>query len=665
MAKQKPSSSGGAKKGNQKSVKGPSSYEKSKSYGVNKTILGVAGCCVIIAVVIAVAVVIVNDSKIRERDRSLIAGQQDYVNSAITSIDALLGDKGVGAAKVYDADGNQLFTIRDTQGISPVGNLPESLKAQLWGMLTGSSNTPSKIDLDAWSNSHTVLGGSNGSKELLDFTEGSFGWAATECWVDYAGLILPEESRLAVAASLEEKYSSEQLFTYIVSCARFGNSRGVLNASDNWFGKSLDKLNQWQQAYLLYAFLNPGANWDGFIEVHPESTGGAESATAFGFTDAGDPYWLLRRAVQSELSQILGSGQLTEEYSVRLKINPRIQADLQSAIDSGMASSIALNSMGQTVLDGTAVCVDARTGFVVALVGGRSRNIIASQLEFPVESNVGVYKAAGEMLANDSSLTYNSLLSYNTLSGQQEWGTFGGIISAGQLGLLGQPPVVESSIKLEEVTNFMAGLYVSMQPRCIEQVLDSGGKVKYSAPSALDVSNHNANPDIRCLLMGDTNGTYCEYAQVVSNGLVAATGSTEFIIAGLYGTSAQGYSLSDSDYSMCLSTASNALNVVGKYFPSTPATIDPEGKVAEKVKKSQEQNATFITELVEGWVKELTEMPINSVETRQEFEYAYSYYSSMVPTYKGVVDTSLLDELTKKVDAVRVARADELIQYAN
>ena len=247
---------------------------------------------------------------------------------------------------------------------------------------------------------------------------------------------------------------------------------------------------------------------------------------------------------------MLGTAQLTEEYQVRLKINPRIQRDIQNTLDNGMAASITLSSTGQTVLDGTIMVVDTHTGYVVALIGGRSRNTIANQLSFNATSNVGVYKAARDILASDSSLTFASLLSYDTLSGQQEWGTLGGLTASGQLSLLGATPVVESTVTLNEIADFMSGLYINQTPRFIEQVQTSYGKNVYTADVVLDTSAMNTNPDMRCMLTGSTESQYVDYQQNTASGVATATASSELIVVGLYGTSAQGYSLSDSDYNI-------------------------------------------------------------------------------------------------------------------
>lgn len=652
-----------AKKEVKKSAKAKAVKRETKP--VSKTAFLIAGALVLAAVIIAVAMIMVNDNRARSREQNFINSQKDSVDAAATSIQTLLSNDGTGVAKVFDIEGNQLFLLRDTQGIAPVGNIPTGLRDKLWVALGASvGSSPRLINLESWSESKTVLGGMNSSEDIQEYVRGSFGWAAANCYADYAGLEMSDEVLMVIGAGLEAKFSADELFTYIISASRFGNIRGLLSASENWFSKTLDQLTQYQQEYLVYAFRNVSASWDDFSATKPDSTGGAKTAEEFGFVDGGDPYWLLRRAVQEELVQALGTTELSGEYQVRLKINPRIQRDIQSTLDNGMASSITLTSTGQTVLDGTVMIVDTHTGYIVALVGGRSRNTIANQLTFNAASNVGVYNAAREILAGDSSLTYASLLAYDTLSGQQEWGTLGGLTANGQLNLLGATPVVENQVTLGELAGFMTGLYLNQGPRFIEQIQTANGQTVYTATAVLDTSDMNTNPDMRCLLTGNTEAQYVDYQQTTGAGVALATASSEFIVAGLYGTSAQGYSLSDSDYNMCINTAMNVVSTALKHFPVEPTTVDPNGKVAAKLATSQEKNSEFITQLIDSWEKELREMPINSVQTREEFEYAYSYYTSIVPTYAGVVSSEKLTELTAKLEAVRTDRADELLKYA-
>ena len=647
--------------GNSKNVK-----QAPASKGVSKSVLLIAFAVIVAAVIIAVALVIVNDNKTRSREQGFIDSQKDSVEAVTASVQTLLDNDGKGLAKVFDIEGNQLFLLRDTQGIAPVGEIPSTLKDKLWTALGGGTagSQPRLINLEAWCNSKTIVGGLNYSEDLESYVAGSFGWAAVNCYADYADVALTDEVKLVIGAGLEVNFTAEELFNYIVSASRFGNTRGLLTASENWFNKTLDQLNQYQQEYLVYAFRNVSAGWDDFVTNHSDKTGGATTAADFGFVDGGDPYWLLRREVQRELAQVLGTAQLTEEYQVRLKINPRIQRDIQNTLDNGMAASITLSSTGQTVLDGTIMVVDTHTGYVVALIGGRSRNTIANQLSFNATSNVGVYKAARDILASDSSLTFASLLSYDTLSGQQEWGTLGGLTASGQLSLLGATPVVESTVTLNEIADFMSGLYINQTPRFIEQVQTSYGKNVYTADVVLDTSAMNTNPDMRCMLTGSTESQYVDYQQNTASGVATATASSELIVVGLYGTSAQGYSLSDSDYNMCVNTAIDVFNTALKHFPVEPKIVDVEGKVATKLKASQEKNSEFITQLIESWEKDLREMPINSVQTREEFEYAYSYYTSMVATYEGVVNNERLTELLAKLETVRTDRADELLKYA-
>lgn len=631
----------------------------------NKLPLLIAGGVVLAAIIVAGTMLLISDRNTRLREQDFEKSQEDVVSLVTSDIEGLLSANGNGTAKVYDLDGNQLFILHNAQDVRPVQDIPEDLKDTLWCALSGESSrstSPRAINLDSYQNSKTLIGSVGKDEESIeDFVKGSFGWEAVTCYSNFSDTSISDESKLVIGAQLEKKFDADKLFTYIVSTASFGNTRGLSAASENWFSKTLGQLSKNQKDYLAYAFKNPEASLEGFNSTRTED---AVTAEELGFSDSGDPYWLLRRAVQEEFFSVLRDKEFNQEYQVRLRINPRIQQDVQSQIDTSFASSISLTSTGQTVLDGTVMVADMRTGYIVALVGGRSRNAISRPLQFNSTSNVGVYEAAREILEGDSTLTYASLLAYDTLSGQQEWGTLGGLASSGQLSLLGVAPVVEDKVTLEELTGFMAGMYIENGPRLIEQIQTSSGVPVYTAEAVKDVTSAGCNPDLRCLMAGTTDSYYVDYQQTADSGIAFASESSEFMVAGLYGASAQGYSLSNSDYSLCMNTALAVMSTVEKHFPIEPKTIDPNGTVAEKVKNSQQKNSEFVTELIGNWEKDLRAMPIDSTDSRQEFEYAFYYYSNMVSTYEGVVDNSTLESLAKKLEAVRVDRADELLKYS-
>ena len=631
--------------------------EVQSKHGVSKSVIVLACGLVVAATIIGAAILIVHDRQVQNSNRLFVENQQVTAESVITSVRETLDSKNAGAAKVYDADGNQLFTIRNTQGLTPVDNVPSELRDALLKVAVGDSGAR-KIDLDAWSK--------DSNSDASKLTAGSLGWEAVNCWTSYTNNDLSDDVKIVVASALETSFSADELFNYVMAASMFGGNRGLVIASEAWFGKQPSQLNNWQRGFMIYAFKNIAADWEDYQSSNPDNLGGATSAEEFGFVgEGGGTYWLIRKYVQNELATVLKTTELKKDYNVRLKINPRLQGDLQSAVDNGMASSVTLNSTGQTVMDGTAMAVDSRTGYVVACVGGRSQNTMGNELVFQEQSNVGIFEAVGEMLDKDKALTYASLVSYDTLSGKKEVSTLGAMAMQGQLSQLGVSPVVQPKIELSEIANFLSGLYVNCGPRFIEQVQESDGRSVFTAEAAVDVSQQGTNADIRCLLANSTDATGVDYVQYAKAGAAVATATSEFIVAGLYGANAQGYSMSESDMNMCVGTAVSVVDTVAKYFPAEPKTVDPAGTVKAKVEKAQVSNAEYVEELVNTWVNELKAMPITSASEGTEFANAFAYYSSVVSNYHGVISDDLVHSLGEKISAVRVARSDELLKYAS
>ena len=131
---------------------------------------------------------------------------------------------------------------------------------------------------------------------------GSLGWEAVQRFCTVSKTMLSDGAKFVISAYLDTAYTAEELLTFIACTESYGSYSGIVDASTQWFNKSLDKLNENQMDYLAYAFANTAPSFDDFAELYPDSTGGAETAEAFGFQQIGtDPYWLLKKEVRAEL----------------------------------------------------------------------------------------------------------------------------------------------------------------------------------------------------------------------------------------------------------------------------------------------------------------------------------------------------------------------------
>ena len=77
------------------------------------------------------------------------------------------------------------------------------------------------------------------------------------------------------------------------------------------------------------------------------------------------------RAMYEECQKSLYTG----GYRIYTSINLELQAQLQKAVDEGMAEFTEVNEEGVYTFQGAATCIDNSTGRVVAIVGGREQNL--------------------------------------------------------------------------------------------------------------------------------------------------------------------------------------------------------------------------------------------------------------------------------------------------
>lgn len=640
-----------------------SQKKKNKGPSRTKVIASVAAAVAVVAIGGGALYVYQSDSATKAADAKFVAEQKEAQTSVTDSVEAVL-DSDAGVARVYDTSDSLLFTVRQSNGVAGVGSLPSTFAEALQAKLLNGHEL-SVVNLDDWSASHTIFGGGGKSESTLDFSSGSLGFSAVSCYCELEGISMSDETKLVVAAYLDSAYTAEELLRYCASAGSYGGVSGVVTAVEQWFNKGLDELSSNQLSYLVYAFNNTEASWDDFKKNNPDLTDGAETAEDFGFSQVGgDRYWLLKERVAEELSDIVGDDLKSNDYTVKLEIDAALQGKLQEALDSGLKTSITLGADGQTVLDGTVGVVNPSTGFIVALVGGRSVNTVAREFKLNTASLIGDYVAAGEEFAKDASLSYATLMPYETSAGTTDYAPLYSLVVNDQLSLINVTPTIETTCTLDELLNFGTSLYTDTEPRLVRQVLDDNGAVIYTAAPATDTSNTTPNPDLRALLNGDVAGTKCNYLQDSEVGSVLGLFTSEYVVGTLVGTNTTGYTMEYSDLDLSATTALTLSKLVGEYYPRTPEQIDATGAVYKKVLDSFNSNSTVVSDAVDAWVAELEGLEINSVGTRSTFESLYLQYASQLQGYAGLVSSDLLAELQGKLDAIRIARSSDLLKFA-
>lgn len=575
----------------------------------------------------------------------------------------------LGSAKVFDANGGVLFTLRSTSGLEVLEEVPiEILSKAQANLMAGMPIKP--LNLDQYVAEQTKWGKLNGD-ETNSIVDSSLGYKVLQMYVEQESIMLSDEMMVITASYIDQQIEPTKLLNWVVCNGEFGSIKGLVNASESWFNKSVSQLNEWQIGYLAYAYQNPECSWDNFVETNPNLTGGAKTAEEFGFSSTGgDPYFSLKQEVTAELDE-LGYSLEEKNYNVQLSINPSLQSDLQKVVDDGLKAAVALDSVGNTSVDGSVMVVDSKTGMVTAYVGGRSVNTIAKQFALAGDSPLGTLKVAEEMFAEDPTLSTVSLMEYDLASGEPAWDAFGDLVLSQQLGVLGKTADGSSQTTVEDVADFLTGLMVSTSDstdnhvRYIKEIqLSRCGKTTYLAEEAKPVYTRSPELDTLGLLLHVPEDTAAPFAMQTDNGIVWAETTTEYVVVGMFGSNSMGYSLSAEDYDACITTATiNLPPVVYKHYPKTPQKFDVDGTLANKMAAAREKNKDIVIALAEEYVEDLKTHVINSVGTRASWEEKYFNYTNSIAGYAWTISEELADKLLAGLDAVRSSRSSELLKF--
>jgi 1A family penicillin-binding protein len=217
-----------------------------------------------------------------------------------------------------------------------------------------------------------------------------------------------------MARSIESRYTKREIIELYLNQIYFGSGAyGIQSAAEEYFGKSASQLTLAESALLAAlprapSRLNPRANRDAALEgrelvlrrmsdqgliTEAERAEAAEAGLALrkGRAEAEDvaPYFV--EAVRRQLEEQLGQALYTEGYTIHTTLDLNAQRAAEEelarqlvAMESGRhgsfphrtyasfhADTTANAQDGVPYLQGAVVIMDARTGDVLALVGGR------------------------------------------------------------------------------------------------------------------------------------------------------------------------------------------------------------------------------------------------------------------------------------------------------
>ena len=630
---------------------------------INPKIVG--GAVLATTLVLSAAVLLnvkMQDDKTVQNLTTTIAEQDSAWKACEASVSSVLEGEA-GSARVYDSSNNFMFVLETFSGAEGVKDLTDKQLSRLQiELLGGASYTP--IDLDAWVKGSTTLGGISEKRTEEEFKSCSIGWLVVDAFCDYEDVMLSEDSKFILAAKLDSTFTAEQLLSYYVSISAFGSHDGLVVASQQWFGVEPKDLSDAQFEYVLYAMGNLKASWDDYSSKYPERVKEFKDAAHFGFKSGDNTTtWVLKEYILGELEEVLEPVELTKDLNVRVNINSALQTTLQSSLDEALKPSIGLTSSGQPVLNGSLMCIDSSTGYVRAYVGGRSIGSSVDELVLPARSYIGSLEATRQLFLDDETLSPYTLLKYTAGDGSTAYEMLGNAVYSNQLGIFGVIADIQESSTVSEVANFVTSLYRDTAPRFVNQVQGEDGEVLYTVTSGADVFNQNANNDLRFLLNHSIDGTEANYINYNQYGVSFGFSNSSVILCGNIGSSADGFSQTEESALLCEEAMLAARNTAFKSSNASLIQQDVGGAAQAKAEVAWDTNATVVIDHIETLVRGLELLPIESVQTRGEFESSYNAALNQLSLYYGIVSDATLVELQEKIEGVRVKRTDELLKY--
>lgn len=327
---------------------------------------------------------------------------------------------------VYDVNGSQIATLKGEKDVYYLTyeQLPANVTAAIISIEDKKFYQHGGIDYKAiiragWAmirNGEVTQGGSTITQQLARtvFLSNDKTWQR-------------KMEEIFIATELEKKYSKNEILEFYLNNIYFGNGYyGIQAASLGYFGTDVSQLSLSQTAYLcaipnnptLYDPLTNSDNTikrrdrilenmrkDGKISASAYKEAKQESVTLCEVTTQKKydyvetyTYYCATRALMEQQGFVFSDEFASEEeqqtyeeaykemyaaceqslytggYRIYTSIDLNLEEELQSAVDNNLSEFTDVNEEGIYLLQSSAVCIDNETGYVKAIVGGRSQD---------------------------------------------------------------------------------------------------------------------------------------------------------------------------------------------------------------------------------------------------------------------------------------------------
>lgn len=545
--------------------------------------------------------------------QSIAQGADDVVDAVNSALKA-----NAPTTWVYDRDNNLMFTIKLTDAIQSISTLPSILA-------------------DKVSQSATL------TPEQLIVQE----------FLKEKGVGLGGDTEAGYIRRVQSDISRDDALRYLAITSTYGGIYvGATDAANNYFGKTLDLLNDSQLTFIAEAYRNDTLNVEQYLEEH------SLSREKLGLIDIGFDSAAIRSHVLSELEALPVLKLRERSYNVKLTLSTSQQASLQSVLDTGTRQLIDLNADGTYAMDASVVVVDGNTGFIRAMLPCRSSSKPAATV-FKL-NGLGFIDNTLALLATleKDNVTGNSLVAVQKDNGDIEYHS----VSELYENLTLSSKSTNKSVGAVDVVNLLFSqeedyLGISM----ISEVKEVGGNTVYAAKGSTGLQKLNSKV---CEFFDCNQGQIMfgtDYS--LSTGIVSFQKTADYVVAFVGGTGAVGGSSTSAERDLLLKTSENIRSLVASLYP-TPTSKIWAPTPGEVVAYVYEENFKLVGMPIFDGVTALLDLPINSRETRQDWEAIYSQFQKLIADntkYFGEVRAAQLNE---RLESARNARSQELLKYS-
>lgn len=577
-----------------------------------KIISIVVGCVAIIGAVVA-AFKVYTDYQFKSTVNAVALSADDIDNEIVSVLNSQ-----APTTWVYDRDENLIMTLKLSDILQSVEVVPDVIK-----------------------------------QAILKDCQGDLTGFVVKDYIAKSSLPAEEEVYLGYCKRVEAVFTQDDLIRYLAISSNYGEGyKGIVNASNVYFGQIVSKLNDTQLEFLANLYRN---NLD--IDKYLRENNLTEEKLGLIFRKSG--YASIRSKIVEELKAVKGVDLMSKNYMVKLTISTQQQSILQSIIDNDMRELIDLNSDNTFAFDCSIVVVDRVTGYVRAFVPSRSASSVNSNsFAMNIQSFRNNYKELYKLLSDENTFGF-TLKEIKKANGDKELKSIKELFESMNLADANPQDLVDAITLLK----FMYSANESSKGiNMLYQITDSSGMTLYKASgnSNVDIGNNNL-----CQFFSDNNDLTRYGATIkLDTGYISFQSTADYILLALGGSSALGGSMTTNQDNVISKTIDELKTTVATFYPTPTVPVWNGAGMNTAMETAYNYNRDFIEKIIREDLDNLNSQTVNSVDSRISFEKEYERIKTFIKDYTEFIGSGYANSLYDALEQVRMAKTLDLIKYS-